>query len=245
MPTATIAAPPASSWPIARQAAARGDPQVRRRDRRARRGARRPSSSRSRGRRDTPDRISQRVRPSSSARTTNHSAATQHRMSSASGLLWREIATVIGVVASTRPATKPAARPNRRRDEVVDERDGRDAHQRLRHEQAQRVEAEDLDERDLDPLRERRLVDRHHPGLVERAVEERVPARGHRADRGAVVLVRPAVAAERPEVQEARRGRAARRAPGAGAGGRAPAPGNARGRRSSGGEERRRSTSAG
>ncbi len=55
------------------------------------------------------------MRPSSSARTTNHSAATQHRMSSASGLLWREIATVIGVVASTRPATKPAARPNRRR----------------------------------------------------------------------------------------------------------------------------------
>jgi hypothetical protein len=63
----------------------------------------------------TPASTSHRVRPSSSARTTNHSAATEHRISSASGLLWREMATVIGVVASTSPATKPAARPNRRR----------------------------------------------------------------------------------------------------------------------------------
>ena len=38
-----------------------------------------------------------------------------HSTSSASGLLWREIATVIGVSASARPATKPPTRPNRRR----------------------------------------------------------------------------------------------------------------------------------
>ena len=63
----------------------------------------------------TPASTSQRVRPSSSPRTKNHNAATQHRISSASGLLWREIATAIGVNASTRPATKPAARPNGRR----------------------------------------------------------------------------------------------------------------------------------
>ena len=42
----------------------------------------------------------------------HHSAATQHSTSSASGLLWREIATVIGVSASTSPAANPAARPN-------------------------------------------------------------------------------------------------------------------------------------
>ncbi len=63
----------------------------------------------------TPDSTSQRVRPSSSARTTNQSAATEHSTSSASGLLWREMATVIGVTASTRPAMAPATRPKRRR----------------------------------------------------------------------------------------------------------------------------------
>ncbi len=63
----------------------------------------------------TPERTSQRVRPSSSARPSAHSAPVQHRTSSASGLLWREIATVIGVSASTSPATNPARLPNRRR----------------------------------------------------------------------------------------------------------------------------------
>ena len=87
--------------------------------------------------------------------------------------------------------------------EVVDERDRRDAHQRLRHEQAQRVEAEHLHERDLHPRAQRRLVDRHRAGGVERAVEERVPARAHRAHGGAVVLVGPAVLGQPPEVQDA------------------------------------------
>ncbi len=64
---------------------------------------------------ETPARTIQRVRPSCSARTVNHSAATVHSASRASGLLWREIATVTGVTASTRPATKPAGRPHRRR----------------------------------------------------------------------------------------------------------------------------------
>ena len=63
----------------------------------------------------TPASTIQRVRPSASPRTTHHSAATQHSTSSASGLLWREIATLIGVSASTSPATKPAGRPNTRR----------------------------------------------------------------------------------------------------------------------------------
>ena len=63
----------------------------------------------------TPHHTSQRVRPSSSARMANHSAATQQSTSSSSGLLWRDMATAIGVVASAIPAAKPAGRPKRRR----------------------------------------------------------------------------------------------------------------------------------
>ena len=63
----------------------------------------------------TPDHTSHFVRPSSSPRTANHTAAVTQSTSSASGLLWREIATVIGVSASTRPAAKAAPRPNGRR----------------------------------------------------------------------------------------------------------------------------------
>src|SRR4051794_23982259 len=150
----------------------------------------------------TPASSSQRARPSSSPRTTSDRAATAQRTSSASGLLCREIATAIGVVASATgdEAGQAAEAPAH---EVVDERNRRHAHQRLRHEHAQRVVAEGLDERDLDPERERRLVDRHHAGRVERAVEERVPARAHRAHGGAVVLVRPPVAREPPQVQDA------------------------------------------
>ncbi len=63
----------------------------------------------------TPDSTSQRVRPSSNPRIRNQTAAVTHSTSSASGLLWREIATAVGVSASASPAPKPAARPNRRR----------------------------------------------------------------------------------------------------------------------------------
>ena len=87
--------------------------------------------------------------------------------------------------------------------QVIDEPDRRDAHQRLRHEQAQGVEAEHLHERHLDPGGERRLVDGHRAGCIERAVEERVPARAHRAHGGAVVLVGPAVLGQAPQVQDA------------------------------------------
>ena len=63
----------------------------------------------------TPARTGQRMRPSSSPLTRNQSAAVQQSTSSASGLLWRAMATVTGVSTSTRPAAKPAARPKRRR----------------------------------------------------------------------------------------------------------------------------------
>ena len=112
--------------------------------------------------------------------------------------------TVIGVSASARPATKPPTRPKRRRDEVVDERHRRHAHQRLRHEDAERVVAEHAHRQRLHPQRQRRLVDRHHAAAIERGEQEVVPARAHRAHRRAVVVVRPAVAAQRPQVEHAR-----------------------------------------
>jgi len=66
----------------------------------------------------TPASTSQRSwRPgfASSARTKHQRAATEQSTSSASGLLCRETATMIGVTASARPATKPPIRPKRRR----------------------------------------------------------------------------------------------------------------------------------
>ena len=87
--------------------------------------------------------------------------------------------------------------------QVVDQRHRRDAHRRLRHEQAPRAEAEHARGQRLDPQRQRRLVDGHHAGCVERAVQEGVPAGAHRAYSGAVVLVGEAVAVERPQVEDA------------------------------------------
>ena len=149
----------------------------------------------------TPLSTSQRVRPSSSARTQNHTAATEHSTSSASGLLWRETATAIGVSASTSPATVPAARPNGAPDQVVDQGDRGGAHQRLRDQQAPGAVAEHLDRGHLDPGGQRRLVHGHHARGIERSVDERVPARAHRPHRGGVVLVGEAVAVQAPEVQ--------------------------------------------
>ena len=113
-PTTLIAAPPASSWRTAaprprgathsHAAAIPGTT-----SRAAAIFASKPSPT------HTPDSTSQRVRPSSSPRTRHHTAAVEHSTSSASGLLWREIATVTGVSARTRPAAKPAPRPKRRR----------------------------------------------------------------------------------------------------------------------------------
>ncbi len=86
--------------------------------------------------------------------------------------------------------------------EVVHERHRRDPHQRLRNQQAHGVIAEHPHRQRLDPQGQRRLVHRHHPGTVEGRVQEVVPARAHRPHGGAVVGVRPAVAAQVPEVQE-------------------------------------------
>ena len=103
-----------------------------------------------------------------------------------------------------RTRDEPARAAEAPRDEVVDEPDRRDAHQRLRHEHRPRVEAEHAHGQRLHPQRHRRLVDRHHAAGVQRAVQERVPRPGHRAHRARVVLVRPPVARQRPQVQRAR-----------------------------------------
>ncbi len=63
----------------------------------------------------TPESTIHFVRPSCRPRTRSQIAATEQSTSSASGLLWREIATVTGVSTSARPPTKPAVRPKKRR----------------------------------------------------------------------------------------------------------------------------------
>ena len=130
-PATSIATPPRQQ---ARDAVARRGPQPTRRTAPARPAAPRPSWSRSRARRTRPRAPASAPARPPAPRTTAHSAPTTHSTSSASGLLWRETATAIGVSASTAPATNPPARPKRRRDEVVDQRDRGHAHQRLRHE---------------------------------------------------------------------------------------------------------------
>ena len=66
------------------------------------------------------------------------------------------------------------------------------------------MKAEDPGRERLDPERERRLVHGHEPARIEGVVEEVVPARADRAHGGAVVVVGPAVAVERPEVEHSR-----------------------------------------
>ncbi len=111
-PTSTIAAPPDEQLAQRVQRAAPGAARAtaRRRRCRARPPARRPSSSRSRARRTRPQDEPARARRPSSARTAHHSAATQHSTSSASGLLWREIATVIGVSREREPRRRSRRR---------------------------------------------------------------------------------------------------------------------------------------
>ncbi len=113
-PTAAITAPPASSWRSARSRPAGATHSQ---------AATIPGTTSSAAAifvskprpTNAPESSSQRAlpplrRPRSAAQT----AAVMQSTSSASGLLWREIATVIGVSASVSPAAKPAARPKRR-----------------------------------------------------------------------------------------------------------------------------------
>lgn len=57
-------------------------------------------------------------------------------------------------------------------DEVIDERGGDHAHQGLRNQDAERVEAEHAGRQRLHPQRQRRLVHGHQPGLVQRDEEK-------------------------------------------------------------------------
>ena len=80
----------------------------------------------------------------------------------------------------SQPRDEPADAPEASAHEVVHQRHGRYAHQCLRHEDAERAEAENPRRKRLHPQRQRRLVDRHDAAAVERCVEEVVPARAHR-----------------------------------------------------------------
>ena len=134
---------------------------------------------------------------------------------------------MIGVQRQREARHEPAEPAEAAAHEVVHEHHARHPHQRLRHEHAQRVIAEHPHRQRLDPQRQRRLVHRHHPAAVERGEQEVVPARAHRAHRRAVVVVRPAVAAERPQVQHAGERRSAPSSSGRGrahATARAPGP---------------------
>src|SRR5579862_8514645 len=62
----------------------------------------------------TPASASQRPDAFSVARTTQYAATTRSKVSSASGLLYRNIKAAIGVSANTPPAINPAASPNQR-----------------------------------------------------------------------------------------------------------------------------------
>ena len=130
-------------------------------------------------------------------------AATQHRISSASGLLWREIATAIGVSGEHEPGDEAADAAEAPAHEVVDERrpsrrpsappaPGCSASGSRRPRPtgpAPRARAAAC------PPSSRRCIERRRRG--SRA------SSSHRAHGRAVVLVGPAVAAQRPEIQHA------------------------------------------
>ena len=153
---------------------------------------------------NTPASTIQRTRPPSSPRTTAHSAPTTHRTSSASGLLWRETATAIGVNASTAPPTNPPARPKRRATRSYTKATDATPINAWGTSMLQRTPPEHAHGQRLHHQRQRRLVHRHDARGVQRPVEERVPRGRHRANRARVVLVRPAVLRQRPQVQSAR-----------------------------------------
>ena len=202
-PTTTIAAPPASSWRSAVEPAARRDPQPGRGDRGhdEQGGAhlRLEAEADAHAREDDPARAPVLQRAHEAPQGAD-AAQRQQR---------------IGVVVARdrdgdrrdgehESGDEAGRAPPKAAREVIDERDRGDAHERLGHEDAPRMKAEDPGRERLDPERERRLVHRHQPTGVERVVEEVVPARAHRAHGRAVVLVRPPVAIERPQVQHAR-----------------------------------------
>ena len=145
-----------------------------------------------------------------------YAAATSSSVSSASGLLKRNISAATGVSASTAPAIRPAAAPNQRRTVAYSSADRRDALERLRHEDAPRVDAEDPG-RDLhDPQRRRRLVDGDEVRRVGRAEEERLPALRRRPGRRPSRTSSPSPTRRGPQVEHRgcrRAGRARRAAP--------------------------------
>ena len=136
-PTATIAAPPASAG-AAPRSPARRHPQPCRGDPGTTSSAAPILASKPRPT-HTPASTIQRVRPSSSARTTHHSAAVQQRIEQRVRVVVAEDGDRDrrrGEGQAGHEAGRAAEAPA---GEVVDQRDRRDAHERLRHQDGQRL----------------------------------------------------------------------------------------------------------
>ncbi len=148
----------------------------------------------------------QRVLAVSVARTMQYAAATSSRTSNASGLLNRNISAATGVSASTAPAIRPAAGSAGAPHGRIQQCDGGDAHQRLRQQHRERVEAEQPAGQAHHPQRRGWLVDRDRVAGVQRSEQPRLPVLRAGLRRGRVVVVGPAGGTEPPQIQHGGRG---------------------------------------
>jgi hypothetical protein len=94
--------------------------------------------------------------------------------------------TATGRTASASAPASAGGAPDERSQQVVQRRHRQRAADHGGEQQRDRVKAEQLRARHLQPEVERRLVDRQARGRLERADEERVPRRAHAAHRGVV-----------------------------------------------------------
>ncbi len=102
------------------------------------------------------------------------------------------------------PGEQPGAgRPRRTTDRAVQQPDGCHAHQRLRHQEAPRRQAEDPDGEVHHPQRGGGLVDRDRVRRVEGAEQERLPRHGACLRGGGIEGVRPSGCAQAPQVEHA------------------------------------------
>ena len=100
------------------------------------------------------------------------------------------------------PGDQASRGPEPALDRGVEQQDRAHALQRLRCQHRPLAEAEYPPGQLHHPQRARRLVHGDEAGLVERAEEERLPALRAGLDRGRVEVVRPAVPAQVPQVEE-------------------------------------------
>ena len=102
-------------------------------------------------------------------------------------LFERSTATLMGVSARNSAANRPASSPNAAPHLDIDQQDGDQAFNHLRQQHGQAVEPDQLGRGDLQPERDRRLVERDEARGVECVEEEIVPAPEHAAHARRVV----------------------------------------------------------